>query len=125
MSEPNPDEWVLVAELSELTRRKKKQVIVAGTPIALFLVNGRVFALHDTCVHKQRSLSKGTLLHGRIICPGHQWSFDPATGEAVDQTECQPTHDVRVEDGKIYVDPLPRSRRAETGAAAYPARVAG
>ncbi|MBM0257990.1 Rieske (2Fe-2S) protein [Micromonospora sp. 4G55] len=125
MSEPNPVEWVLVAELSELARRKRKQVLVGGTPIALFVVDGRVFALHDVCVHKQRSLSKGTVLHGRIICPGHQWSFDPATGEAADQAECQPTYDVRVADGKIYVNPRQRSRRAQTGATSHPDRAAG
>lgn len=125
MSETNPVEWVLVAELSELARRKRKQVLVSGTPIALFLVDGRVFALHDVCVHKQRSLSKGTVLHGRIICPGHQWSFDPATGEAADQADCQPTYDVRVDDGKIYVNPRPRTGRTATGAASHPARAAG
>ncbi|WP_230688754.1 Rieske (2Fe-2S) protein [Micromonospora sp. WMMD558] len=125
MSETNPGEWVLVAELPELARRKRKQVSIGGTPIALFLIDGRVYALHDVCVHKQRSLSKGTVLHGRIICPGHQWSFDPATGEAADQTECQPTYDVRVDDGKIYVNPRPGAGRALPGAASHPARAAG
>lgn len=123
MSEPNPVEWVLVAELPELARRKKKQVLVDGTPIALFLVGGRVFALHDVCVHKQRSLSKGTVLHGRIICPGHQWSFDPATGQAADQVECQPTYDVRVADDKIYINPRPRPDGADT--APYTTTAAG
>ncbi|MGW5670217.1 Rieske (2Fe-2S) protein [Micromonospora sp. NPDC003776] len=123
MSEPNPVEWVLVAELPELARRKKKQVLVDGTPIALFLVGGRVFALHDVCVHKQRSLSKGTVLHGRIICPGHQWSFDPATGQAADQVECQPTYDVRVADDKIYVSRRPRPEGAD--AASYTTTAAG
>lgn len=123
MSEPNPVEWVLVAELPELARRKKKQVLVDGTPIALFLVGGRVFALHDVCVHKQRSLSKGTVLHGRIICPGHQWSFDPATGQAADQVECQPTYDVRVQDDKIYVNARPRPDGAD--AAPYTTTAAG
>ncbi|MFG2054243.1 Rieske (2Fe-2S) protein [Micromonospora sp. NPDC048930] len=123
MSEPNPVEWVLVAELPELARRKKKQVLVDGTPIALFLVGGRVFALHDVCVHKQRSLSKGTVLHGRIICPGHQWSFDPATGQAADQVECQPTYDVRVENDKIYISSRPRPDGAD--AAPYTTTAAG
>lgn len=110
MSEANAAEWVLVAGLPELTRRKKKQVVVGEVPIALSLVNGRVYALHDVCVHKQRSLSKGVLLNGRVVCPGHQWSFDPATGEAADQTDCQPTYDVRVVDESVYVDPRPRRR---------------
>lgn len=103
-------EWVLTAEVSELTRHKKQQVTVGDQTIALFMINGQVFALRDVCMHKGRSLSKGTVLHGRVICPGHQWSFDPATGGAENEEGCQPSYDVRVADGHIYVDPEPRVR---------------
>lgn len=105
-------EWVRCADLAELARSKKKQVVVGGEAIALFLINGTVFALHDVCIHKQRSLSKGAVLNGRIICPGHQWSFDPATGWVEDQGRCQPTYDVRVEDAVVYIDPTRRIRVA-------------
>lgn len=99
--------WVEAASLKELGRRRRKLVVVGDQQIALFLVGETVYALRDVCVHKQRSLSKGTILHGRIICPGHQWSFDPATGRAEGQDPCQPTYQVRVEDGAVYVDPRP------------------
>ena len=101
-------DWLAVAELSELARRKKKQVAVAGEPVALFLVGSQVYALADTCIHKQRSLSNGVLLNGCIICPGHQWEFDPATGYEATQDRYQPSYDVRVEDGTIYVAARPR-----------------
>ena len=104
-------DWLAVAELSELARRKKKQVDVNGEPVALFLVGSQVFALADTCMHKQRSLSKGVLLNGRIVCPGHQWEFDPATGYVEEQGRCQPTYDVRVEDDTVYVATRPRANR--------------
>lgn len=103
-------EWLLVAELAELKHRKRKQVAVAGTPVALFLIADRVFALRDTCVHGQRSLSRGTVLHGKVVCPGHQWSFDPETGKADGQEEYQPVYDVRVTGGQVYLDPRPRAR---------------
>jgi nitrite reductase/ring-hydroxylating ferredoxin subunit len=105
-------EWVQVADLAELARRKRKLVAVGGEDIALFLIDGAVYALHDVCVHKQRSLSKGAVLRGRVICPGHQWSFDPATGWEQEQQQCQPTYGVLVENDKVYVDPVRRVRRA-------------
>jgi nitrite reductase/ring-hydroxylating ferredoxin subunit len=101
-------EWVAVAPLVELQRRRKKQVEVAGRAIALFLVGDRVFALDDTCVHKGRSLSRGSLWKGKVVCPAHQWTFDPETGRADDQDDCQPVHDVLVVDGVVHVDPRPR-----------------
>ena len=103
-----PD-WLAVAQLAELTRRKRKQVDVNGVPVALFLVGQDVYALADTCIHKQRSLSKGVLLNGCIVCPGHQWEFDPATGYEATQDRYQPSYDVRVEDGTVYVATEPRA----------------
>ncbi|WP_341228957.1 Rieske (2Fe-2S) protein [Nocardioides salarius] len=97
-------QWHCVATLSDLRARKKKAVDVAGTPVALFLVKDNVYALNDICIHEQRQLSKGALLFGKVICPGHQWKFDPATGQPDDQEGCQPTYAVKVEDdGTIHV----------------------
>jgi len=97
-------EWHAVASLSDVKTRKKKAVDVAGTPVALFYINDRVYALNDICMHEQRQLSKGALLFGKVICPGHQWKFDPATGQPDDQEGCQPTYDVHIdEDGMIHV----------------------
>ncbi|MFD1937516.1 MULTISPECIES: Rieske (2Fe-2S) protein [Nonomuraea] len=107
------NQWVEVGTLPDLTRRRRKLVTVGGERIGLFLVDGTVYALRDVCVHKQRSLTKGTILHGRVICPGHQWAFDPRTGRADGQDECQPTYEVRVEDGTVYVDPRPRTPAME------------
>lgn len=101
-------DWLAVAALSDLTRRRKKQVTVGNEPVALFLVGSDVFALADTCMHKQRSLSKGVLLNGRIVCPGHQWEFDPATGYVEEQDRYQPSYEVRIEDGTVYVAATPR-----------------
>lgn len=106
------DEWVYTVELATLTRRKKTRVLVEGQPVALFLVGSDVFALDDVCIHKQRSLSKGALWRGRVICPGHQWAFDPATGWAQEHERCQPTYDVRVSEGKVFVHPTKRVRAA-------------
>jgi nitrite reductase (NADH) small subunit len=97
-------EWHEVARLRDLEARKKTAVTVGDTTIALFWIKGRVYALADTCVHEQRQLSKGAVLFGKVVCPGHQWKFDPETGEPDGQDKCQPTYPVQVsEDGTISV----------------------
>jgi nitrite reductase/ring-hydroxylating ferredoxin subunit len=120
-------DWVHVAEMKDLARRKRKQVDVVGRPIGLFLVDDEVFAVDDVCIHQERFLSKGTLLHGQVICPGHQWKFDPRTGEPEDQDGCLATYAVQVtEEGAILVDARPKtSRRATTApSATHPAATA-
>jgi len=97
-------QWHEVAKLRDLELRKRTAVTVGDTTIALFSIKGVVYALADTCVHEQRQLSKGAVLFGKVVCPGHQWKFDPATGEAEGQGQCQPVYPVRVdEDGTISV----------------------
>ena len=107
-------EWVKVADLSDLKRRRKLLVNVAGVDIALFLAGDRVYALYDVCIHKQRSLSKGTLFDGRVICPGHQWQFELETGWEDDQQLCQPSYPAKIEGDAVYV--IPESRPLATAA---------
>ena len=109
--------WVHVADLKDVARRKRKQVEVGGCPIALFLVDDEVFAVDDTCIHQEKSLSKGTLLNGQVICPGHQWRFDPRTGEPQDQDGKLATYAVQVtEEGAVLLDPNPATPRVPTTA---------
>lgn len=111
-------DWVPVAAVRDLQRRKKSLVRAGGESIALFMVGDRVFALRDVCIHEQRSLSRGAILRGRVVCPGHQWQFDLETGWVEEQGRCQPTYDVKVQDGTVYVVPVPRTRVMEAGPAA-------
>jgi nitrite reductase (NADH) small subunit len=108
-TEDDMAEWVRVAELSDLKRRRRTAVQVGDETIALFLVDDKVYALRDICIHKQRNLSKGTVWNGKVVCPGHQWTFDLETGYECDQDEYQPTYDVKVEDGGVHVIPVART----------------
>jgi nitrite reductase (NADH) small subunit len=94
-------EWHEVATVGDLKARRKKAVDVAGTPVALFYIKDTVYALNDICIHEQRHLSNGAILFGKVVCPGHQWKFDPATGEPADQEGCQPTYAVRVDEAGV------------------------
>ena len=109
--------WVPVAAVKDLQRRKKSLVQAEGESIALFMVGDRVFAFRDVCIHEQRSLSKGAILRGRVVCPGHQWQFDLETGWVEEQERCQPTYDVKVQDGTVYVAPVARIRVTQAGSA--------
>lgn len=111
-ADTGPD-WVEVATVKELIRHKKKYVEVGEEKIALFYAAGQVYALYDVCIHKQRSLAKGVVMGDQVVCPGHQWCFELETGWAEDEEQCQPSYDVRVEDGLVYVNPIRRIARSQ------------
>lgn len=110
--------WVDVGSVTDVERRKKLVVDVAGEPVVLVSVQGKVRALANICRHRQRELAKGTLLGNRIVCPGHQWAFDLDTGYEAKMCEYQPTYDVRVEDGRVLVAEEPRPFPDDAPAAA-------
>lgn len=72
-----------VAALSELTPGKGKQVTVGGRKIALFHLDGKVYAVDDTCPHRGASLSEGQCHMGQVMCPWHATRFDLTTGKAL------------------------------------------
>jgi nitrite reductase (NADH) small subunit len=101
--------WVEVGALDDLRRRRKSVVDINGTAVVLFWHDGRVFALNNICIHRQRELVRGVILGERIVCPGHQWAFNLETGYEESMCQFQPTYDVRVDDGVVYVAGAARS----------------
>lgn len=105
----------VVAPAAEIPPGSRKLVEVAGRPIVIFNVDGRLFAVSNRCPHAGGSLVHGKLVglleaaepgqyrysrQGEIIrCPWHSWEFDLATGKSW----CDPTT-VRVRNYAVTVE---------------------
>ncbi|HVZ89025.1 MAG TPA: Rieske 2Fe-2S domain-containing protein [Polyangia bacterium] len=80
-------------------------VRVAGQPVLLVNVEGKVSAFEDRCRHRALPLSLGTLAEGRLICRAHAWEYDACTGAGVNPAGvCLRRYEVRIADGEILVD---------------------
>lgn len=98
-------EFVTVAKASDLAPGQSMCVIVKGRRVALFNVEGTVYAINDTCSHAEASLSEGEF-HGEVVvCPRHGARFNVKTGAALSLPAWAPvdTYQVKVEDGEIKV----------------------
>jgi len=111
---------VEVGPLGDVIRRKKTVIDHDGTEILVLAVGESLHAFQNRCIHKQRQLHKGVVLNGRLICPGHQWAFDVATGYESNMDDCQPTYTTVVRDGVVFVDTDSRCVQVQ-GAATVPA----
>jgi nitrite reductase (NADH) small subunit len=76
-------EFVKVATLAELPAGSGKPVEVNGKAIALFNVDGKVYAIDNTCLHRGGPLGDGTLEGEVVTCPWHMWEYNVRTGEFV------------------------------------------
>ena len=106
------ENWVSVGSVADVRKRKKVVFEDGDRQILVFEHDDRFRAFDNVCIHRQRELSRGVVLNGRLICPGHQWAFDLDTGWESIKEECQPTYDVRVNGDSVEVDLSSRAARA-------------
>lgn len=101
------DGFTEVASLDELPAGTGKRVYLGSDAIALFQVNGRVYAVSDRCTHARASLSEGHVEPGSCVleCPWHGGRFDLETGQPVAAPVRVPikTYRVKVEGERILV----------------------
>ncbi|ONI88882.1 bifunctional 3-phenylpropionate/cinnamic acid dioxygenase ferredoxin subunit [Saccharothrix sp. ALI-22-I] len=79
--------------------------VEADVPIAVFNVDGELYAIDDTCTHQDASLADGWLEGCLIECPLHATCFDLRTGNPTGPPAKKPvrTHEVVVENDHVYV----------------------
>lgn len=92
--------YIAVAEKSRIPDNGVLCVEAEGKRIALFKLEGEIYALDDACPHEGGPLSEGLIEGGAVECPWHQSRFDIKTG-------------------RVLLDP------AETDVRRYPVRVQG
>ena len=97
--------WLRVAGRGDLTEGEPLGVEVAGRSIALYDIEGSVFATDNICTHAYARLSDGWLDGELIECPLHAARFDVRTGKVLDPpaTEDLKTYPVRVVGDDIQV----------------------
>ena len=106
-------EWVRVAAADDVPPGDKLAVTVAGEDIAIFNVDGTVYAIGDICTHAEASLAEGDFYDEIVECPLHGSPFDVTTGKALGLPAMGNVgkYAVRVADGDIFVDPTPITAR--------------
>lgn len=98
-------EWVAVARVEDFPPGTARTLEIEGTPIAVFNLNGRYYAIEDICSHEAETLSGGEVAGEEIICPRHGAHFSILTGAARSAPAYEPvaTFPVRVEGGVVRV----------------------
>jgi nitrite reductase/ring-hydroxylating ferredoxin subunit len=98
--------WTRVASRSEVEEKKIAEATVGETEIALYFVDGTIYATDNICTHAFARLSEGFLDGDCIECPVHQALFNVKTGEVVAPPAFTPlkTFPCRVEGDDVLID---------------------
>ncbi|SDB80571.1 3-phenylpropionate/trans-cinnamate dioxygenase ferredoxin subunit [Raineyella antarctica] len=78
-----------------------------GEDIAVFLSEGRYYAINDICTHQYASLAEGWVEDGAVECPVHSSRFSLCSGRALNlpATQPEPTHRVELRGEEIWLYP--------------------
>ncbi len=97
--------WTDVAALSDLFDGAGIAVTPADHDIALYSVDGAVYATDNLCTHGNARLCDGFIEGLEIECPFHQGRFDLRTGEptCAPATERLKTWPVKIDGDRVYL----------------------
>lgn len=84
-----PDEapgqpYVTVAQVGELVEGQGRAFTVGKRVVAVFLNEGKYFAIDDFCPHQGASLAEGYVEGCAVACPWHHWRFSIEDGTWLD-----------------------------------------
>lgn len=82
---------VTVATVADLPPGTQKIVAIQDKEIALFNVDGHVYALDNTCPHAGFPLGEGDISGAHVICPGHSFYYNLKTGECLNDAQMRAT----------------------------------
>jgi nitrite reductase/ring-hydroxylating ferredoxin subunit len=102
--EASMGDFVKVARRDEIAAGNGMTVDVSGTPVAIFNVDGKYCATHNTCLHRQGPLGEGELDGNTVTCPWHGWQYDVTTGQCLTAPgQKVQTFEVKVEGDDLLV----------------------
>jgi naphthalene 1,2-dioxygenase ferredoxin component len=98
--------WIEVLPVEDIPDNDVFPYQVAGKDIAIYGVDGQVYASDNLCTHGHARLSDGFMEGCEIECPLHQGKFDVRNGQptCAPVTEAVKVYPVKIEAGKVWLD---------------------
>jgi nitrite reductase/ring-hydroxylating ferredoxin subunit len=72
---------IIACKTSDIPPGKPYKVSIDGRDVLIVNLDGKYFAMDDTCTHSGASLSEGKLDGNKIVCGWHGAEFDCTTGK--------------------------------------------
>jgi len=93
------------ATQTEIPAGTVREVQLKEQTIALANVDGKFYALNNTCLHRAGPLGQGELAGGILTCPWHGWQYEVSTGRVTFNPEMRiATYPVELREDEVWVD---------------------
>ena len=98
-------QWIDAAARDDVPQDDVIAVSAGGREVALYGVDGEVYATDNICTHGHARLCEGFLEGHEIECPLHQGKYDVRTGTptCAPVTEAIKSYPVKIEGGRVWL----------------------
>ncbi len=98
------EETIWIAHTSKLIEGVPIFTQAEGLELVVLKYNGSITVFQGVCPHEGTLLATGTVDKGMLICSGHGWRFDCASGQKVEEPSvCLKRFSVRIEQDHVGV----------------------
>ncbi len=98
-----------VCNVNELLEKAGKRFIVNDVEVAVFKVDGKIYALSNICPHQHTALIyDGFIEDGCVVCPAHGWMFNLQTGRMPTNSKGLDCYPVLIFEDALYIKVLKR-----------------
>ncbi len=106
------DGFFKVCKYSDLKEKIGKRFFVNDVDIAVFKVDGEVYALSNMCIHQKAAIIyDGFIEDGKVECPAHGWQFELSTGRVPNGIAGLDCYEVQIIDDDVYLKVFKKKMR--------------
>ena len=99
-------DFIKVATIDEVPVGGRKIFDVDDVTVALFNIDGTIYAIEDRCTHDNGPLAEGEESGCENTCPRHAARFDIRSGKALSFPAFEPTnvYEVKIQGDEIWME---------------------
>jgi methionine sulfoxide reductase heme-binding subunit len=108
------DGFTYVCDAGEIEESRANIFCLEKERIAVYKHENKLYAIHNVCKHQGGPLGEGKIIDGCITCPWHGYQYLPHNGQSPPPfKEAVSTYDVKVLNGKVWLNPAPYPEGSE------------
>src|SRR5690554_4117880 len=94
--------YTKICKVDELKEKIGKRFFVDDVDVAVFKVNGKLYAVNNICPHQHTALIyDGFIENCKVVCPAHGWEFNLSDGKMAQGRKGLDSYEVKIIDGNV------------------------
>jgi len=122
MMSDSADSWFNAGPVETFAGQSLTEISIGKTKLAISHRAGVFGAISNVCNHAGGPLGQGRLDGEFVVCPWHNWKFHRLNGQGEPgfEDDAVPSHEVKVEQGCLWVRTVPATQRCKKPHAPHP-----